>query len=203
MNQPTLASIRAAIMAWVLPASGLANGQIYWADQDAPAPTGNYVALRLPAFLDIGSMHDQNQYIDHSNDMPPPAAGQEIEDINGGTAEMTLSIQAFVTPVVGTISSEGAYTLMNAIKGALFLPDVRDALNDAGLSPFDFGQVQNLAQVAGGQFEGRAALDVRFYVPETASERVGYITDVNVQQTDNGSLVDPAVRTFDWKQPTN
>jgi hypothetical protein len=200
MNQPTLASIRAAILTWVSIGSGLPSGRIVWADQNAPAPSADYVSLRISGFVGLGSMHDQNQYIDHSSESPP--AGQEIEDINGGTAEMTLSMQAYCAPVAGVLVTDTAYTLMQSIRDSLFLPDLRDALNDAGLSPFDLGAVQNLAAVAGAQFEGRAALDVRFYVPETASERLGYITDVNVQQTDNGSIVDPAVRAFDWKLPT-
>jgi len=164
--------IEDAIRKWVRDASRLADGQVIWSDQDGPRPLGVFITIRLGDLLPLGAVDETATDYD-----PTGGPGEEIVTTVRGVREFPVSIQCFGTDTVGR---DTARALLSRVQTALGLPSVREALGTVGLSPFDAGQVRNLSVILDAQFEGRALLEVRFYVVEEMTERTTYISTVEV-----------------------
>lgn len=162
-------AIEDAVQAWVRAAGGLSEAQVIWADQSGVMPDRPFVAVRLGDLAPVGMDATQTLV-----DLTRPA-GTEVELRSRGTREMTVNVQAFTEPTMGGAS---ARAILTAVQLGLNNPDTSGALNDAGLSAFDTGRVTNISALAGTDWEGRANLDVRFYVVLTSSAFVGFIDRV-------------------------
>lgn len=164
-------NVEDAIRTWVKNASGLSDAHVLWAEQTgARPPSGDFMTIRLGDIVPLGAVDELLELTDL--DRP---AGQEIELRAMGVREFHVSVQAFSA---ATVRGNTARAQLARVQNALRLPSFRDALDEVGLSPFDAGTVRNVTELVGTKFEGRAVLDVRFYVADTVSEFVGYIDDV-------------------------
>lgn len=168
--------IEDAIRAWVVQASGLAESKVIFANQEGEAPSGTFMTI----FVGDSIPYGQPMLVtwEHaSNEVPPPAAGQEIELQSRQVHDLSVTVSAFTPDTTGDAA---ARSLLSAVEAKLHLPTPRALLRAAGLVPIDVGAIRYVPAIAGTDFEGRAVLDVRFQVEQTASERVGYIEHVEV-----------------------
>jgi hypothetical protein len=164
-------TIEDAIWTWLKAGTGLPDDSIIWADQNAPQENNPVVMARIAGpLLPLGAMDSVAMNYD-----PSRPEGQEIELRVMGHREMTVYVQAYTDEPNG---SSAAMALLSNAQIALALPTVRDGLRQAGLAPFDTGRVMNLSALDEMKFEGRASLDVRFYVADTASEFTTWIETV-------------------------
>lgn len=168
------ATVETAIQNWVETASGLADNKVIWADQDGGRQATPYMTIRMGDLVAVGTGDEVEQIFDEEAD-----AGEEIEHRIHGQRELHVTVQAF-GPVVGASS---ARALLSKVQAALSLPSVRETLRAAGLTAFDAGKIQNISALLGADFEGRAVLDVRFYIAESVSEFTTYIEHVEVTDT--------------------
>lgn len=162
-------SIRAAVR----DALGLPDGSVIWADQDGTRPAEPFATVKLGTLVSLGQ-----DATTHDFDSGRPA-GEEIEITVRGVRELPVSVQVFAPSTTGNGS---AFAILSKLPGRLRLASVRDPLTLAGLSPFDVGGVQNLGQLLGPAFAGRATCDVRFYVADDVSERTTYIETVEIDR---------------------
>ena len=110
------------------------------------------------------------------------SAGQEIEITELERGQFGLTVQCF-----GTIGQEAGVlspsSVLQAVRQALSLPSVRQALGDVGVSCFDRGPVRNVAALAGTIYEPRALFESQWYVNAEQSENTGYISEVKATGT--------------------
>lgn len=163
-------TIEDALRVWVKSATGYADSAVIWAEQTGARPSGSIITLRLGELLPIGAYDE----LTSNTDLLRPA-GTEVELKVEGMREFAVSLQAFGASTTG--NSTGRAVLAKC-QAALTLPSVRTALAAAGITPFDIGAVQNISALSHTKFEGRAILEVRFYVRDSISEFTGYIETV-------------------------
>lgn len=196
-----LAPIEDALRAWVKTATGLPDGQVYFANQNGPQPgaSGQLPFVTILVAGDVLRMGALDEFSTSTNLAAP--AGQEITQATQGPRDLAVSVQAFGE---GTITKTGVVTapqLLAACQTALGLESVRYALNAAGLAPYDMGEIRRLDEVVETGFQGRATLDLRFYSGDYQSETNGYINEVS----GTGTLVEPGLPNrsapFDVKGP--
>ncbi len=161
------ATIEDALRVWVKAGSGLGDAKVIWLDQTGARPAAPFIELKLGDIVPLGGVDP----VETATDLMRPA-GTEIELKVAGVRAFTVSLQAYTATVTGAAT---ARALLSLVQTALSLPSVRAALDAAGVTPFDEGEVHNLTGLLGTKFEGRAALDVQFYVRETLSEFTGFI----------------------------
>jgi hypothetical protein len=167
MDLPAIASL---LRTAILTASGLEAGQVVFANQKARAPESDYLTIKLTGVLTLGGPKGEAHDFDAAR-----SVGQEIELRAQGPAELGVSLQAF------TLDPDAAEALLVEVQGKLQLSVTSDALNAGGVSLFDFGRVQNVPRVYGGDVEGRATLDLRGLAVQTSTSRLGYIAEVQGQ----------------------
>lgn len=111
-----------------------------------------------------------------------PSLGQEIQITEFERDQFTLSVQCF-----GTIGQEaGALSppqVLQAVRHALQLPSVRDALSEVGVSCYDRGSVRNVASLAGTIYEPRAIFESSWYINAVQSDQASYIERVEATGT--------------------
>lgn len=162
-------AIEDALVAWLESAAGV--GAI-WANQTGEQPLMPYGTLKITG----PRQSTPTPEVANVTNLDNPA-GQEIEQTVIMRGEITVSCQVFsqVTAGAGT-----ARELLQQARIALFLPARRQALADAGLALVQAGDTQDLTALLETTWQSRAAMDVRFNVVDTATERTGYIATVNV-----------------------
>lgn len=165
----TDASQEDAIREWVMAGAGLDSDHVLWAEQTGARKLDGaaWASVRLGAETPVAAFDEVSQTTDASRD-----PGTEIELRVEGLRSLAVSVQFFGPATVGT-STPRALAIRAQL--ALALPSVRTALADAGLTPYDNGQVTNVTALKGTAFEGRGLLALRFYVRRTVSEYTGYI----------------------------
>jgi hypothetical protein len=175
-------------------ATGFTDAQIFFADQNGPQPASlPYITIKIaPDMRPRGVYDEQAKDTDLTR-----TAGMEVRNQAFGIRDFSVSVQAFAEnavtyatptfPVVlpGT-NGNTAVGLLTLVQTALSLEGVRYALNQANLAPYDAGTIRNLDAIVETGFDGRAALDVRFYSADVAAEYSGYINEV----TGTGTLVE-------------
>jgi hypothetical protein len=166
-----LKAIEDAVLAWVRAGSSYADDKVILEAQGGSAPVGDYIAVKIGGPSGSSSLDEVRLSTDLTQ------VGQEVEQLVIGQRELGVSVKAFTSKTTGDSSGSA---LLGRVKTAIGLPSVRGALIDAGLGVTDVGDVQDLSTVFGAEFEGRALLEVRFHVVDTASERTGYIETVNL-----------------------
>lgn len=171
-------NIEDTLRSWIKIATNLTDGHIIWGEQTGARPSDSASAPFVTARLgDIRPVAIIDELTALTNSATP---GQEIELRVTGTREFRVLIQAFHPSVVSSTGSPSntARALLSKIQTALLLPSIRASFDAVNISPWDMGTVQNLTELIGTKFEGRAALDVGFYVLESVSERTTYIETV-------------------------
>lgn len=168
MAAPDYKAIENAIVAWLKTATALAAGRVILADQRLASPTAfPYLSVRLGGLSPVGMDTDTHAYDSGA------APGQEITLTATGLRSFTAGIQAHAAQGSGF----DAAALLSKAQTALALSSTRSAFHAVGISAYDRGTVQNLSGL-GADFEGRAALEVAFYVNEEASEKTTWIERV-------------------------
>lgn len=167
-------AIENALRTWVRSATGLGDAAVIFADQTGQRPAAPFVTIKLGTIIPLGAFDETRTIYDADAD-----PGEEVELRVSGQREFSVSLQAFSTVVTSPTSDTlPARALLGKCQTALQLPTVKAAFDTAGVSCFDVGSVLNLSALVGTLFEGRAALDCRFYATDTASEFVGFIDEV-------------------------
>lgn len=162
-----VSAVEDALRAWVKTGSGFLDEFVYFANQKVDRPAGPYITLRVGGVESLGALDAVLETFDEDAD-----PGEEITLTVNGEREVSCSVQVFNA---GTNGTGSAVTVLERVKLALGLLSVRDALNEAGISIFDAGNVQDLSSLLGSAFDGRAALEVRAYARDTVSEKTTYI----------------------------
>ena len=85
------ATIRNAIHAWVTTASGLAAGQVIWAQQKGDLPSGAYITLFLPGTAGVG--HDSLD----TKDNPITVADDDIDTVDFANNELDVAAHTYTT----------------------------------------------------------------------------------------------------------
>lgn len=171
-----------AIRAWVMGSTGYGEEAVIYADQDTDAPSPDYITIRLGDLIRVGGPASEEQT---GFDAAAPA-GQEITNTIRVPREFVVTLQAFSAATHG---SSAARAVLAKAQAGIEMSTYRAPLNAAGLGVIDVGTVQWVPAVYGAGFEGRAVLDVRFLVVQTATEKVGYIATVEtVDLTGNDSI---------------
>lgn len=152
----------------IVTASGLADGKVVWSRQDGVRPAAPYFTLNLTPFATLGIDGTRHTY---DEDADP---GTEITLSHGGPREFGLTVVAFGDP----LGASSAVALLEALKSNLNKITVREALEAANTSFFDFGRILDLTQVVDTAFEGRASMDIRGYTTQEVTEVLGYIGSV-------------------------
>jgi hypothetical protein len=168
-----------AIRAWIVSATGLPESKVIRAEQNGPKPAAPFIDIRLGGLTPVGIVDAVENYYDNE-----AANGEEIVQMIRGSRELEVSIRAFTESAVG---DDTARALLSVAQLALRLDSIRDALAEAGLSPFDNGRIAAIPVVLETRWQGRAQLVCRFYLEETLSERTGYIASVEL----TNEVVDP------------
>lgn len=175
------ASVEDAIHAWVVNTSGFAADKVIWEGQDSTRPTVDFITLKLGADVPMGSC----DVLTESTDLTAPA-GQEITTTVIGWRRLPCTVQVFARALTGDST---ARAVLARVRTGLSLPGVSGALNAAGLGVVDRGSVQYVpALFAPSRFESRAVLSVSFSRTETASEKTGYIDEVEAEGTIQGTV---------------
>lgn len=151
----------------VVATSGLGDGQVVIANQNARAPVGDYLTLKMNGPKTLGGPKGETHAYDENADL-----GEEITLTTEGPAELAVSLQCF------TVDPDGAQDVLERVQSGLQLSTVRGALQSGGFSFIDYGNVQSIPRVYGAAMEGRATLDLRGYCVQSASAKVGYIAEV-------------------------
>lgn len=169
--------IELALRSWAL----VAGVPVIWGQQDGERPAAPYISLLMTSVAEVG--HDWLDVIDN----PAPSAGAEILHRARGQRRGVLSVQCFAGPATGDSSPT---RLLEAMRSAVRLPSVADALNIAGVAALGFGGVLTLGGAVGGHFEPRAAMEVYLSLTSEVSETSTYIQHVQITDQITGDVDD-------------
>lgn len=165
-------AIEDAILAWVVASTGLAVGQVVFSDQNAAAPAGDYATVTVGDFIPLGGPAGTRIEFDAGADL-----GEEITHYAERLGELNVSVQAYTSATHG---NDSARAVLEKAQAALELSTYRFQLNAVGLGVLDAGRVQWVPRVSNAAIEGRAVLDVRFALLQTAEQKTGYIATAEV-----------------------
>lgn len=160
-------SVRAAVHAFVVAASGLSDQLVGWADQDLNSPDQDaalWIVLHQGGIVPLSSQDEKRQTYDAAR-----GVGQEIEFEVVGPRSVTFKVEAF------GVAPFAAQDLLSQVKTKLQLPILRGGLTGAGIGVLGKSEVRNTSAVRNADFESRAEFEIRCHVSETATERTGYI----------------------------
>jgi hypothetical protein len=162
--------IENALVTWL--EAEIGPGQVIWANQGGAQPKMPYGTLK------IGGPRPSSPTPEvlNSTNLTNPA-GQEIEQTVIGHGEITVSCQIFAFPTTGHLTARQA---LERAKLRLYLPTTRAALRVAGLALVQAGDTQDLTALLETSWQSRAAMDVRFNVVDSMTEKTGYIDTANV-----------------------
>ncbi len=168
MNIP---AIMGAVRGWVALTTGLADGKIINAYQDAPRPSPPYAVVYRPLAIMRRGVYDEER-ID--------------SDADGVITRFALRHLTIRVDVFGS----DAVSLAHDACAGLDRYDVRDILAAQCLSVVSQGEVRNLTGLLQSRYEERAQFDPVFALADTSTETVGYIETVTGTATyDDGEPV--------------
>ena len=163
--------IEAALRTAVLAASGLKSSQVVFANQKGRPKNGTYVTVDINGPFTVGGPKGETIAYE-----PSAPAGEEIKLSVVGPGRIIARLEAFT--LRDTHSPNDARAIMERTQIGMQLSVIRDPLRAAGITIYEFGDVVDMARVWGADYEGRAALELRCYVVQSADARVGYIATV-------------------------
>jgi len=171
-------TIQTAVSQWVAAATGFGNGQILWAGQNAPRPSGAWVSLNFITYRPVG--RDWIQILD--NEDPEAEVGQEIIHRVLGVREAVLSIQVFAGPSGTAVGDTAPMAILENIVSVSYLPTRLEALNAAGIGIMGFEPIQNIGALLNpATFEPRAAVTCRMQFASKAEEFGTFIEFVELE----------------------
>lgn len=164
-----MTDVEAALQAWVLGASGLATGKVYWAQQtNAPRPAAPCIALRLTDDRQVG--HDWVDVDDNGDDTFTYAAR--------GVRTATLTLQCFAVDATGVST---AVALLKKVRDKARLSTYADALDAADVSIGSFEAIQSIDGIVNAVvFEPRAVMAVSLHLTSEESEAGNIIEHVEI-----------------------
>lgn len=171
-------AIEDALHAWVVSATGYPANRVLWRDRSANAPTADHITLHLDGPLVLGT----DEQLDKTDLLQPP--GQEIELSVEGDREWSLQVECYTS---ATTTSSDAKSILSTLQTVGQLPFRRSILSAQGITLFDLGTVQYAPAIREVAFQGRAILVMRFYSRDVASEKTGYIAQVEITDTGAGN----------------
>lgn len=171
-------AIEDALHAWVVASTGYATARVLWRDQNTiNAPLPDHITLHLNGPLVIGT----DEQLDQTDLLQPP--GQEITLSVQGDREWSLEVQCYTGQ---TTTSADAKGILSTLQTVGQLPSKRALLTAQGVTLFDVGTVQYTPEVREIAYQGRAVLLMRFYSRDAASEKTGYIAQIEITDTQAG-----------------
>lgn len=173
-------AIEDALQAWVVASTGYAANRVLWRDQDANAKVADRITLHISGPIVLGTDEQSS-----ATDLLQPA-GQEITLSVRGDREWSLQVECY-TGVTTTTSD--AKSILSKLQTVGQLPSKLALLDAQGITVFDHGSVQYTPEIREVAYQGRALLLMRFYSRDVASEKTGYIAEVEITDT-------VAARTF-------
>lgn len=166
-----------ALHAWVVSATGYPAARVLWRDQGANALTADHITLHLSGPIVLGT----DEEYDKTDLFQPP--GQEVEMIVQGDREWSLQVECYTGQ---TTTSSDAKSILSTLQTVGQLPLRRAILSAEGITIFDLGSVQYAPAIREAGFQGRAIVVMRFYSRDAASEKTGYIAQVEITDTGAG-----------------
>lgn len=163
-----------ALQAWVVSATGYASNRVLWRDQNANAKVADRITLHLNGPIVLGC-----DELGSSTDLLQPA-GQEITLSVRGDREWSLQVECFTGD---TTTTSDAKSILSKLQTVGQLPSKLALLDAQGISLFDLGSVQYTPEIREVAYQGRALLLMRFYSRDVATEKTGYIAEVEVTDT--------------------
>ena len=173
-------AIEDALHAWVVASTGYASNRVLWRDQNANAKVADRITLHINGPIVLG-----NDELASSTDLLQPA-GQEITLYVRGDREWSLQVECYTGQ---TTTTSDAKSILSKLQTVGQLPSKLALLDAQGISLFDLGSVQYTPEIREVAYQGRALLLMRFYSRDVATEKTGYIAEVEVTDT-------VAARTF-------
>lgn len=168
-----------AIRAWLMSGATLPDERVIFAEPqpNAPRPKPPFATMRQLGTLTRLGAYDEERLT--------TTAGQ-VKRI--GQRRLTVDVN---------IHGTGAITRAQAAQDATERYDVREALDAAGLTVIDRGQLTNLTGILSTQFEERAQFEVIFGLAVETTETPGWIETVEYDATYNDEASPPPVLTID------
>lgn len=170
-------AIENALHAWVVSSTGYASNRVLWRDQDANAKVADHITLHLSGPIVLGT-----DEVKSTTDLLQPP-GQEVTLSVRGDREWSLQVECFTGQVT---TSSDAKSILSALQTVGQLPSKLAILDAQGITLFDLGTVQYAPAIREVAFQGRAILVMRFYSRDVATERTGYIAQVEITNTEAG-----------------
>lgn len=178
-----IAATVAAVRTWVMAGTGLPTGSVIIADQDGPRPAKPYATVKLASIAALGAYDESKHEYDAGAD-----PGEEITITTGGHRELVVSVNVYTPASTG---SAGALAFAMKLRSAASSETTTTAMQAAGASLFDVGQVRDLSAIDRTKFEGRAQLDARLYTTDSTSETTTFIESVTVNDGQPGEFTEP------------
>jgi len=173
-------AIEDALHAWVVSATGYAAARVLWRDQDANAKVADRITLHISGPIVLGT----DERVSATELLEP--AGQEITLSVRGDREWSLQVECYTGATTTTSDAKGILSKLQTVGQ---LPSKLALLDAQAISLFDLGSVQYAPEIREVAFQGRALLLMRFYSRDVATEKTGYIAEVEITDT-------VAARTF-------
>ena len=160
-----------ALHGWVVASTGYAANRVLWRDQNANAPVADHITMHLSGPIVLGT----DQLRSTTNLLDPP--GQEITQSVQGDREWSLQVECYTG---STTTSSDAKGVLSGLQTKGQLPTKYALLSAAGITLFDWGSVQYTPEIREVAYQGRAILLMRLYSRDAATEKTGYIAEVEI-----------------------
>lgn len=167
-------AIENALHAWVVSSTGYASNRVLWRDQDANAKVADHITLHLSGPIVLGT-----DEVKSTTDLLQPP-GQEVTLSVRGDREWSLQVECFTGQVT---TSSDAKSILSALQTVGQLPSKLAILDAQGITLFDLGNIQYTPDIQEVGYQGRALVLMRLYSRDEASERTGYIAEVEITDT--------------------
>lgn len=167
-------AIEDALHAWVVSATGYAAARVLWRDQNANAKVADHITLHLSGPIVLGT-----DELKSKTDLLQPA-GQEVTLSVQGDREWSLQVECYTGQVT---TSSDAKSILSKLQTEGQLPSKLALLDAQGITLFDIGSVQYTPEIREVAYQGRALLLMRLYSRDVASEKTGYIAEIEITDT--------------------
>lgn len=167
-------AIEDALHAWVVASTGYAANRVLWRDQSANAKVADHITLHLSGPIVLGT----DELKSTTDLLQPP--GQEVTLAVSGDREWSLQVECFTGQVT---TSSDAKSILSTLQTVGQLPSKLALLDAQGITLFDLGNVQYTPDINEVGYQGRALVLMRLYSRDAASEKTGYIAEVEITDT--------------------
>lgn len=171
------ASIESAVAAWLVSGSGLPAASVINRNSKVPQPAAPYIEYTVPMAGKGSAGRDE---VRQSYD-PLAPLGAEVVYATWSHREIVVAVKCTTRAATGSLDASGNYTARAYAEGCmnvLGLPPVLAALKAAGLAFIEVAGINDTSDRSGPLGSGRAQLDVRFRLVDSASATTGFIETV-------------------------